>query len=397
MARRLLIVASAVLAAALVLGGAASGAGSATPGSAYAGALTIKLDKRAAKSLRSDGVALQGTGATDSTGRRLSVPVSGGTASSTAQLTNAGGLKLTAPGRKKGKRRVARLRQLRTVIADGSGYVTAHLRGQQVTLLRFGSVGEAPFDPLTGHVGVTGTPVKFERSTATALADRLGVTRLRAKLGEASIEATVTPAPAEQTEAPVRPRPAGAVDVVSATLTWRARVSWVDYLHAAGDQGGTRSSNGAIDGPAEVIAPSTDARVYQWDFPFASGWYDAASETATVGFNGTVTFFKLIQPFNIDLDASKPEIELAGAAPRAIFTLDGRRNNADQQNRRAVVVDLDQAAVSPVVTTGPGGTTYTWTGIPGRVPDGATAWPIAGYYQPGDAWGSVDVSFTVAP
>ena len=62
-----------------------------------------------------------------------------------------------------------------------------------------------------------------------------------------------------------------------------------------------------------------------------------------------------------------------------------------------MVVDLDQAAVSPVVTSGPGGTTYTWTGIPGLVPDGATAWPIAGYYQPGSTWGSLDVSFTMAP
>jgi len=364
-----------------------------------AGKTTIDLERKAARSLRKDGVKIVTTGAADSRGKQLRLPVWGGSTASTAMLDNAGGLKLVhVPKRgERGKRRVVRLTSLRTVIADGSGYVTAHLHGQQVTLLRLGAVGEAPFDPLTGHVTVAGAPVKFERSTASELADRLGVERIRARLGSMSIDATVTPAPSEQTEAPVRPRPASAVDVVSATLTWRARVSWVDYLHAAGDQGGTRSSNGAVDGPAEVIPPSTDSRVYQWDFPFASGWYDAASDTATVGFNGTVTFFKLIQPFNIDLDSSKPEIELGGAEPRAIFTLDGRGNNTDQRDRRAVVVDLDQAAVSPVVTSGPGGTTYTWTGIPGLVPDGATAWPIAGYYQPGSTWGSLDVSFTVAP
>lgn len=395
MVERRLIAAGLGLAFALVV--ALSGSAAAAGGSVErdtAGAVRIKLDKSAARSLRREGVELLATGAANSRGRSLKIPVGGGTAGSTAQLNNRGGLKLRTLS---GGKRVARLRSLRTVIAGGRGYVTARYRGQQVTLLRIGAVGEVPYDPLSGAVAVAEAPVRFERSTAATLAGRLRVGRLRSRLGKLGIEADVTPAPAEQAEAPLRPRPGTAVDIVSASLSWRARVSWIDYLHAAGEQGGTRTSGGATDRPAEVIPPSTQPRVYQYDFPFASGWFDAASDTANVGFGGTVTFYKLIQPFGIDLDTSNLEVELGGPAPRAIATLNGRGNNADQQNRRAVVVDLDQAAVSPDVVSGPGGTTYTWTDIPGSVPDGNTAWPIAGYYQPGDEWGSMTVSLTVAP
>ncbi len=387
------LVAALGLALALAAGLALAATASAATG---AGAVRIKLDKRAAKSLHEAGIELAATGSASSHGRALRIPVGGGTVGSTAQLANRGGLQLRA-GATGARRRVARLRSLRTVIAAGRGYVTARYRGQQLTLLRIGAVGEVPFDPLTGAVAVAKAPVRFERSTAATLADRLGIKRLRARLGTVRIEADVTAAPAEQAEPPLRPRPGTAVDITSATLSWRARVSWIDYLHAAGEQGGTRTSGGATDRPAEVIPPSTQPRVYQYDFPFAAGWIDAASGTANVGFSGTVTYYKLIQPFGIDLDTSNLEIELGGPEPRAIATLNGRGNNADQQNRRAVVVDLDQSAVIPVVTSGPDGTTYTWTDIPGIVPDGNTAWPIAGYYQPGGEWGSMTVSLTVAP
>lgn len=392
--RRTFAVLVAALTAVLALLAAAPAGAGAEPAESI-GSVKIKLDKRAAKSLRRSGVALAATGAATSRGRTLRIPVRAGTVGSTAQLSNRGGLKLSAHAEGK-RKRVARLSELRTVLADGRGYVTAQLRGQQVTLLTIGAIDDFAYDPLNGNVAVAGTGVRFDRATAATLADRLGVARLRAKLGELSIAATGTPAPEEQAAATVRPRPPTAEDVLDATLTWRARPSWVDYLHAAGAQGGTRTSAGAADGPAEVIPPSSTARVYQYDFPFASGWYDAASASANLGFDGTVTFFKLIAPFNLDLDASTPVIELGGSEPRMLATLNGRRNNADQQNRRAVTVDLQQAAVAPTVSSGPGTVTYTWAGIPGRVPSGATAWPIAGYYQPGDAWGSVTVSMTVA-
>lgn len=361
-----------------------------------AGLVKIKLDPRMANSLRRTGVSLRATGAASSRARSLRIPVSEGTVGSTAQLANLGGLKLVAAGKGKQRKRVVRLRTLRTVLADGAGYVTARFRGRQVTLLRIGDTGDAPYDPLTGRVALAWSRVAFDEPTAASLADRLGVERLRTRVGVVSIDATVDRAPVEQTEAQVRPRPPSATDIVGGSLTWRARPSWVDYLHAAGAQGGTRTSAGATDGPAEVVPPSSTPRVYQYDFPFASGWYDAASDTANVGFSGTVTYFKLIQPFNIDLDTSNPVVELGGAEPRLLATLNGRGNNSDQQDRTALIVDLDQAAVAPVVTSGPGTTTYTWTSIPGKNPSGSTTWPIAGYYQPGDAWGTVTVSLTVA-
>ena len=113
--------------------------------------------------------------------------------------------------------------------------------------------------------------------------------------------------------------------------------------------------------------------------------------------DGTVNYCKKIDPFQIDLDASSPEVELGGPSPRMIATLNGRRANADQQNRRAVIVDLDQDAVTPDITNGPGGTTYTYDEIPALVPGGSETWPIAGFYLAGDQWGSISVSFTVGP
>jgi hypothetical protein len=319
--------------------------------------------------------------------------VTGGEAGGVAKLDVRGALRVTS--RARGERHSVRAQIVGAVVSTGRAYVTAAIGGHQMTLFVLDRPGPTPFDPLSGRVAVSGSPVRLANLTRDVLRDRLDRPRLRSRLGSAALRATVDAAPVESSSPPVRERPATAVDIAAGELTWRARESWVDYLHAAGEQGGTRTSNGAADGPAETIPPSSGARVYEFSFPFEDGWYDAASGAANIEFGGTVTYFKLIQPFNIDLDASDPEIELGGPAPRAIMRMDGRGNNADQSNRRAVVVDLDQDTVTPSVSTGPGGTTYAYEGIPGLNPAGATAWPIAGYYRPGDPWGGISVSFTV--
>jgi len=379
------LIATAAMALAVLLAPPSSGAAT-----GEAGSIRIELSKESRQDLRKAGVKVT-TGAGKA--GRLRIGVEGGQVTSVAQATLSGTVAFTS---KSGKRvRTAKARDLAAIIAPDRSQITGRVGGTQMTLVALRATPADPFDPLSGEVDFEGSRAALTKRAVDALRERLHAPRLRAKLGSAGMRAKLDPAPIADDQAPVRPRPATAIDVTAAALTWRARTSWVDYLHAAGALGGAIGKDGAIDGPAEVIPPSNDARVYQWDFPFADGWYDPVSGQATVGFSGAVNYFKLIDPFNIDLDATAPEVELGGTEPRLISVLNGREANSDQQNRRAVVVDLDQDAVTPEVTTVAGETTYSYEAIPGTNPSGTITWPIAAFYQPGDAWGSVSISFTV--
>ena len=374
------------LAAAIAGLAAVAAAGPATAGAAV-GTTVLELSGSASDELRDAGVSVQATGGG---AKRLRLPVTGGDVGTIARLDLGGTITFRAAQKR------VRVHRLRGTLSEVGSQINGSIGGTQFTILRLRGVEIGDYDPLTGEVAVDGAGARLGGTARSELQRRLGGARLPAKLGAARIDAQLEAAPSQQSEPPVLERPAGAVDIASAELTWRARESWVDYLHAAGDQGGSAVSGGATDGPAEVIPPSSQARVYEFGFPFANGWFDPATGFAASNFMGTVNFHKLIDPFQIDLDSSNPEIELTGESSRAVFTLNGRRNNADQQNRRAVVVDLDPVAAPPSVTTAPDGSaTYTYDRIPATVPEGPTAWPIASFYTPGSAWGSVSISFTV--
>ena len=351
--------------------------------SADAGKTVLKLDAGAWKSLGEAGVKLGGGE------RRVELPIRGGEAGGVARLEYSGGLAFRA-----GNKRVS-ARGLEGTLSSHGSQITGRIGGTQYTLITLAGVEEGDYDPLTGEVAVDDARARLDGNARTELQRRLGGARLPAKLGTARIRAALEPASVPEESPPLLQRPAGAIDIASAELTWRARESWVDYLHAAGEQGGTSVSDGATNGPAEVIPPSSQARVYEFGYPFSQGWFDPATGFAGAYFTGTVNFHKLIDPFQIDLDVKGAEIELTGETSRAIFTLQGRRNNSDQRDRRAVAVDLDPAAVTPTVTSSAGATTYTYERIPATVPDGPTAWPIASFYTAGSPWGSVSISFTV--
>jgi hypothetical protein len=293
-------------------------------------------------------------------------------------------------------RKTARLRRLKAVIGESRSFLAGRIDGKQYTLFELTGVGEQPFDPLTGDVGLEGARAQMTGLIRGVLKDALHSVRLPRRFGAVAVAASLTPVPAEETEAIARTRPATAVDITGAELTWRARPSWVDYLHDAPDGlGGAKAIAPATDGPLETIPPSQEARVYEFGLPFAGGWYDAASGTATVEAGGGVNYFKLIDPFQIDLDAIDPIVELGGAQPRMLATLNGRRNNADQQDRLAVIVALDGSVAPAVTDDGPAGTSYSYGPIPATTPSGSDTWPIAGFYSPGTDWGTVTVSFTV--
>jgi len=143
--------------------------------------------------------------------------------------------------------------------------------------------------------------------------------------------------------------------VVSATITWHVRESFVDYINSGG---GTTTENGA-----------TQEGTYDFHFPFRNGWRDG--NTAAVYYTGRVNF--RFPSHGIDMQAEDPEIELNGANLRAIFRMDGKRE---------VLIKLhpDQAVSH---TTSPDGKTITYEQIPGTVPGGTGDSVFAGFYCPG--------------
>jgi Htaa len=98
-------------------------------------------------------------------------------------------------------------------------------------------------------------------------------------------------------------RPASAVAMVDAAVTWHVRDSFVQYP-ASGGGAGTASA-GATAGAPQVRPGSDTPLVYEFGFtPAATGWYDPASGQAAVSFTGTVRF---LFPGRFDFTASDPE------------------------------------------------------------------------------------------
>lgn len=214
-------------------------------------------------------------------------------------------------------------------------------------------------------------------------------------------------------EPPRLARPATAVDVKAATITWRVRDSFVQYLNAGtGPSDGTQPIAPATgDAPMRGCTSSgaaNDAQLnYQFGFPFVSGWFDPASGTAALYYSGGVHFG--YAQHTIDLNGADPEIELNGASSRAIFRFNGSGGTA-VANRREVLMNLATSAGPvakacsvdpgpvglPATTANPDGTTtYAFERIAGVIPHGSAQTVFAGFYLPGDRFGWMTIAFTV--
>lgn len=191
-------------------------------------------------------------------------------------------------------------------------------------------------------------------------------------------------------------RPASAVDVSGVKVSWAPRDSWVRYASsgvATGD--GILLSNGAA-GTSSTASPcpdrpsTSDAQLpYSIAFAPKAGWYDPASGTAALHGQGSVSFRWAAH--SIDLTASDPEIEINGAASRAIFRFSGSGGTA-YPNQRAPLISLDLGS-QPTVTSGKTLTYHLMRGT--LTPDGVNV--FAGFYTPpdNDEFGCVSVEFTV--
>lgn len=406
---------------------AALAAAAAVPASAGAatGTTTIELAPRAkaAKSLR-----IAATSPAAASRTRIALPVAGGRmGAASAMLEHRGGLRLRARSGTRGSRRSTRddsrrarrrggpgrrrdardrrSRRARTLALTslrlelgGRSRITARIRGRRRTVFSVSDRGRTlRLDATRGTVRLTGARVRLTARGAAAIRRGLRVDRVaRGAFGTLAVDAALQvrstppspgappgdapPPPAPITdELPVLARPATAVDVASATITWHPRSSFIQYINGGE---GTRVSDGAVADPP-TVEPGSDAPLtYTFRFPFRGGWFDPPSGAAGVTYRGGVTFS--YRAHGIDLTTRDPEIEINGGASRAIFRIG---------DKRAVLVDLDPSRAKSR-TVSPDGKTHTLEEIPAAIPQGGATPVFGGFYRPGDLFGWVSVSFT---
>ena len=380
----------------------------AVPGGAAAapatGQATITLGSQspAAKALRERGVRVGAGAPARRRGTKVRLPVRRLALGSSATAALGGSLRLST------RRRAVRLTALRMTLKGRRITIAGKLGRKRVKALT--ATGTPRLDRAGGTAALGAVPVRLTRAGARAMARRLGVRRPAAGvIGALTLAAAVkgaaggvpdVPPPGggpgggagggDSGEPPLLARPATAVDVTSATITWHPKSSFIRYIETGE---GTTVSAGATEDPPEPDPEDPTGNptpyVYNFQFPFSNGWYDAASNTAGVYYGGAVNFS--YQAHSIDMDTKEPEIELNGDASRAIFRMDGRAGSSFG-NKRGVLVDLDPSAVTSTVS--PDGKTFTWTKVPATIPEDSSSSVFAGFYLPGDSFGWVTFSYT---
>jgi Htaa len=214
--------------------------------------------------------------------------------------------------------------------------------------------------------------------------------------GKAGPGAGPAATPITSAEPPLLARPATAVDVSNVKVSWFPRDSWVRYASSGvGPFDGVKVGGGAAAleskaSPCPDRPSSSDALLaYGAEFVPRASWFDPLSGYAGVYGGGSMSFKWAAH--TIDLTASDPEIEIAGAASRAIFRFSGN-GGTPYPNQRAALVSLDTAG-RPAVSNG--GKTFTYSLMRGTLTaDGVNV--FAGFYTPpdNDEFGCISVEFT---
>lgn len=394
----------AAVVAGLILAATAAPAAAAASGQAV-----LELNGAAAKALRASGVKIAPLGAADGGARQVVLPIRAGlVGSSTSVLRFGGGIALA-----KGKRKL-RLGRLRLTLGKRAA-VAGRAGGESLGLFRVLQGGRREVDASRGSIHLDGLRLRLRRGAARMIAERLGLERrLAGDFGVLSaakeglqpgspppapgptVGATGCPLPGSAGQAPEEPllkaiRPAGAVDVTGASVSWNVRESFIRYINTGE---GTSVFDGATAAAPEARPGSSAALTYSFGFPFASGWHDSganpgdpADDRAAIYFDGGVRF--LYSAHGIDLRTSAPEIEIDGADSRAIFSVAEGAEPAE----REVIVNLDLSRAASVQTSG---TTVAYERVPGAVPAGTASSVFAGFYAPGTDFGCFSVSYSTA-
>ncbi|HEX5925475.1 MAG TPA: HtaA domain-containing protein [Baekduia sp.] len=386
-----------------------AGASAATPAGSGTSVLTLQTE-----ALGVQGITTSAVAPAKVKGSKFTFPVVTATVGKAATLGHRGGLRLRAGTRSvtlsapqlrlaKDSRLAAKIGKATVTVftVDGAKRKlnatagTVGLRGATVRLTVAGAAALRRALHLRRLVpGALGTlTVDAKRSTTTTTGgDQTTGTSTTTTPGGGTMPGgpTTTPGGATPTDlggpAPLA-RPAGAVDVSAAAITWHVRDSFIQYINSGE---GTATSGGATADPATVRPGSSVPLAYDFHFPFKEGWYDPVSKTARVAYTGTVTFN--YKGHGIKLTATDPEIEIAaGTASRAIFVT----SNTGTAAKRGVLVKLDPAAATTAHS--PGGTSHAYTQIPGSIPADAGASVFAGFYAANDPFGWVNVDLSTPP
>jgi len=383
---------------------------------AAGGAATLALNGPAAKSLRESGIRIGPLKPARGGGQRIVLPIAAGLAGSeTTLLRYRGGISLRGDGGRK-----LRLTQLSLVLGPQSR-LKAKAGGKTIDFFRILAGGKRSVDPAAGTAKLSGLRLKLTGAGARAIAElhpslqprslrRMPFGGLSAKAsgllaggstsspgaagggaaaGSSGCPQPASAGPAPEDPLPVATRPAGAADVTSATIDWHVRESFIRYI---GTGEGTSVSGGASADPPVQLPGTSASLAYTFHFPFAEGWHDAganpadpADDTATVEFGGAVRF--LYSDHEIDLTTANPEIEIAGARSRAIFTI----SEGSDPGQRQVLVNLD---LSRAAATTASGNSFAYERVPAAIPAGTASSVFAGFYAPGTEFGCVTVSLT---
>jgi hypothetical protein len=381
---------------------------------AVSGTTKLKLDGPAATALRTQGIRITPIKPATGGAQQISLPIAAGLAgSSTTLLRQRGGIALEAADGK-----TARLTKLSLLLGSRS-LVEATLGGEEIDLFKVLPGGTRAVEAADGKVQLNGLKLKLKAGAARALARELGLQRLATQRfgtlssslsglakgdsgstgGSGGGDSPVTgpsacplpsgAGPATSGTPPLAARPPAAVDIAAATIGWHVRESFIRYI-ATGE--GTTPLGGATAEPPVLLPGASAALSYDFHFPFASGWLDSgadpadpADDTAALYFNGGLRF--LYSGHGIDLLTAGPEIELAGASSRAIFSVSEDGGAAQRQ----VLVNLDLGRAGSISRSG---NSYTYDRVPGAVPAGAASSTFAGFYAPGTDFGCFTVSFS---
>ena len=331
------------------------------------------------------------------TGRPTFPLRSAGISQAASGVTLDGGVRLV----RRGTGRSVDIRSMKLLVRSGQPLrVSAVISGRRSSLFTVGRT-RLSVNVTDGVLKLNPSRAKLTRGGSRAIRNGLGLPRSRAlapgrvwgrfsafafrnkKVKDPEAETPVPP--------PVLERPPGASDIVSASIKWRVRESFIRYVNVGA---GTSVAGGATADPPEDIG-GAGPLVYSFNFPFASGWAVPGGDSAVYG-SGTVGFRYCTNTINFTV--SDPEVELrSSGVSRLIFRVNGTDGTAFPDTR-AVMVDLLQGP--PLVD----GNTTTYSNIPAYVPQEATG-IFANFYPPypGDPgapgadlsrFGSLTVSFT---
>lgn len=254
--------------------------------------------------------------------------------------------------------------------------VTARLGGRNLLLFR-ATGGHRVIRAGRGELDQINAVSRLGGRAVRRLNRRLGLLRLpkhrrlstRVRLDRFDLNATYfkvkpdDPVAETPVEPPVAVEPDGAVPLGTASIQWELRDSWIDYINTGQ---APKVGGGTVPG----LPREPKDLVYDYTFPFASGWTAAGtgteSDSTLIKGAGSLAFRYCEHTINFKV--SEPEIELSDDGhSRMIFRVDGLDGTAFP-DQRAVMVKLRPSKVTPTTTETGGVVTETWERIPGYIP-----------------------------